>query len=894
VALPPSVRRLFRLATGRSTSEADLREELRLHLQLAAEELIEQGMAPDAARAEAARRFGDVRAIHRTVRTIDRRTERLLRFSDRLEALVADFRYALRGLRRSPGFALGTALTLGIGIGLNTAIFSVFDAVLLRPLPYAEPDRLVRLWSSKPDRGLRFFSVSMPDYRDWKTQAHSFERLAAYDRQQSMTLTGTGDPEQLLTARVSAETFAVLGVRPVLGRAFRPDEDLPGAPGRPMLLSYGLWERRFGRDPAILGKILTLNDEPWTVVGVMPRGFVLPGNPAEVLLPFGDAPGGSSLDDRGNRFLRVVGRLRPGATIAGAREEVSTIGSRLQAQYPGSNAGWTVTILGLSTAMVGEDFQTALEVLLAAVGLVLLIACGNVATMVLGRNAARGRELAVRTALGAGTGRLSRLLLAEGLVLGAIGGIMGVALAGGLVDLLRAFEPPNLPRLDEVAVDGPVLAVAALLSIGCGIAFGLVPLRGAARPALIGTLREGGFGAAGGRHRQRTQRALVVAQMMLAVLLLSGAGLLIRSLVRLQSVDLGFEPGRVLAVDVALPRTRYPSPGPVSRLYESLLERTRSLPGVLDAAAVSSVPMGGPNTGTVFAVEGRPLPDPNARPDADHRTVVPGYFHLMAIPVLAGRDFTERDDSSAAPVTIVSATTARRFWPGENPVGARIRLGDVVRGPLVEVVGVVGDVRYGSLESPEPRPMLYFPLRYTGQRVMTVLLRTAGEPAALTAAVRRELLALDPVQPVSAVRTLDEVVSTTMSPRRFNVVVLGVFAGTALLLAGIGLYGVMAYAVTQRTREIGVRLALGAEGRGVVAMVLRDSFRLVAAGVALGLAGALVLDRALASLLFQVGPHDPPSLLAASVALVLVALLGSYLPARRAARVDPLTALRAE
>jgi predicted permease len=683
-------------------------------------------------------------------------------------------------------------------------------------------------------------------------------------------------------------------VAPALGRAFRPDEDHPGAPGRPVLLSYGLWERRFGSDPAVLGKTLTLNGEPWTVVGVMPRGFVLPGNPAELLLPFGDARGGGSLDDRGNRFLRIVGRLRLGATIAGASQEVNTIGSRLQAQYPGSNTGWTVTILGLPVAIIGEEFQTAVKVLLAAVGLVLLIACGNVATMVLGRSAARGRELAVRTALGAGTGRLARLLLAEGLVLGAAGGVAGILLAFGLVRLLHVVEPPNLPRLDQVAVNGAVLAVTVLLSVGSGLAFGLVPLWGATSPSLTGTLREGGFGAAGGRHRQRTQRALVVAQMMLAVLLLSGAGLLIRSLVRLQGVAIGFEPGHVLAVDVSLPRPRYPSPGPVARLYESLLTRARGLPGVLNAAAVSSVPMGGPNTGTVFAVEGRPLPDPDVTPDADHRTVTPGYFRLMAIPMLNGRDFTDRDDSSAAPVTIVSATTARRFWPGENPVGARIRLGDVVGGPLVEVVGVVGDVRYGSLESPEPRPMLYFPLRYTGQRVMTVLLRTAGEPTALAAAVRRELLALDPVQPVSAVRTLDEVVSAAMSPRRFNVVVLGLFAGTALLLAGVGLYGVIAYAVTRRTREIGVRLALGAERRGVVAMVLGDSLRLVAAGVALGLAGAMVLDRALASLLFQVEPRDPVSLVAASASLVAVALLGSYVPARRAAHVDPITALRSE
>jgi putative ABC transport system permease protein len=497
-------------------------------------------------------------------------------------------------------------------------------------------------------------------------------------------------------------------------------------------------------------------------------------------------------------------------------------------------------------------------------------------------------------ALGAGTRRLGRLLLAEGLVLGVTGGVVGLAIAAGLVRLLHALEPPNLPRLDQVSLNGAVVGVAALLSVVSGLAFGLVPLRRAASPALIGTLREGGSGAVGGRQRQRTQRVLVIAEMTLAVLLLSGAGLLIRSLARLQGVALGFEPGHVLAVDIALPRAKYPSPAPVAGLYESLLERSRAVPGVRDAAAVSSVPMGGPNTGGTFAVEGRPRPDPGAVPDADYRIVTPGYFRLMAIPLSSGRDFTPRDDSASAAVTIISMTTAQRYWPGENPLGARIRLGDVVHGPLVEVVGVAGDVRYGSLESPEPRPMLYFPLRRTGTRTMTVLLKTAGEPAGLAGAIRRELLAIDPVQPVSAVRTLDEVVTAALAQRRFNVVILALFAGAALFLAGIGLYGVIAYAVTQRTHEIGVRLALGAERRTVVRMVLGESLRLVAVGVGLGTTGALLLSRALASLLFQVTPRDPASLVAASVALVLVALLGSYVPARRAARVDPMTALRAE
>jgi len=887
----PGLRRLFRLAAGRSTATDDVAEELELHVTLRAEELVAEGRSPEQARAEALRLFGDLSDIKRTVTAIDRERERAMRRSEWFDSLLGDFRHAMRSLRRSPGFAIGTALTLGLGIGLNTAIFSVFDGVLLRPLPFVEPDQLVRMWSTKADRGLRFFSVSTADFEDWKAQATSFERMAAFDRQTDLTLTGNTDPEQIQGARVSANAFTLLGVKPALGRLFSAEEDRPGAPAQPLVISNATWRNRFGADSGVLGRVMTLNGKPWTVIGVMPRDFFVPGNPAEVWMPLGS---GNVVDDRGNRFLRVLGRLKPGVSIDAARAELLTISRRLEAQYPASNTGWTVTALSLTESVVGEQFKSAVTILLGAVALVLLIACVNVATMVLGRSTARARELAVRAALGAGTGRLGRLLLAEGLLLGAIGGAFGVALAVALVRLLHSLEPPNLPRLELVTVNGSVLALAALLSIGSGLLFGLVPLRRASRAPLTQALREGGRGVAGGKSRQRTQRVLVVAEMTLAVLLLSGAGLLIRSLIHLQRVDLGFESRDRLAVRLTLPRDRYAGVEQRAVFYSRLLERARTLPGVRGAAAVSVVPLGGFNTGTVFAVEGRPLPDPASTPDADVRAATPGYFRLMGIPLLAGRDFTERDDSASALVAVISTTTAQRYWPDGNPLGARIRIGNVERGPLAEVVGVVGDVRHLSLEAPEHRPMIYFPQRSTGSPSMTIVLAASGDPAALTAPIRREVIALDPGLPLSSVRVMDDVVADAFTQRRFNVIVLGLFALAALVLAGIGLYGVMAYAVSQRNHELGVRLALGAQRGAVVRMVLGESLRLVLGGVVLGLGGALLLNGLLSTMLFEVKPNDPMALAGASALLVGIALLGSFLPARRAARVDPLTTLREE
>jgi putative ABC transport system permease protein len=885
----PGLRRLFRLAAGRSTAAADVAEELDLHVALQTEELMAEGMSAEPARIEALRRFGNLSEIQRTVTAIDREQERAVRRTEWLDSLVGDFRQALRALRRSPGFTMGTALTLALGIGLNTAIFSVFEGVLLRPLPFAEPERLARIWSTQSERGLRLFSVSALDFQDWRSQSKSFERMAAFERQQDMTLSREDGPEQIQSARISADLFALLGVKPALGRLFSAEEDKPGAPDRLIVLSHAIWGRLFGSDSSLVGRTVTLNGEPWSVIGVMPKDFLIPGSLSEIWMPLGLAVS----SDRGNRYLRVLGRLKPGVSLEAARDELLLIARRIEIQYPESTQGWTITMLGLTDAVVGESFRAAVTILLGAVALVLLIACVNVATMVLGRSTTRARELAVRSALGAGARRLGRLLVAEGLVLGIAGGALGIGLAFGMVRLLHAVAPPNLPRLDQVSVNGPVLGLAALLAVGSGLVFGLVPLRRASRLPLTQALREGGRGVSGGRGRHRTQRMLVVAEMTLAVLLLSGAGLLIKSLIRLQAVDLGFEPGGQLAVSLALPRSRYAGPAPAG-FYASLLERVRGLPGVKAASAVSSPPLAGANSGTVFAVEGRPLPDPKNTPDADYRIVTPGYFRQLDIPLLKGRDFTDQDDSASAPVALISATTARRFWPGEEPVGTRIRIGDVVKGTLVQVIGVVGDVRHLSLESPEHRPMMYFPEQQAGSRTMTVLVSASGKPADLTPAIRREVFAMDPGLPLSSVVTMDEIVDSAFAQRRFNVVVLGIFAFSALVLAGIGLYGVMAYTVNQRTHELGVRLALGAQRREVVRMVLGESLRLVAGGVALGLGGALLLNHLLSTLLFEIKPNDPGTLVGASVLLSGIALLGSFVPARRAARVDPMTTLRQE
>jgi predicted permease len=885
----PGLRRLFRLAAGRSTAAADAAEELELHLALRTEELMSEGMDASAARAEALRRFGNVADIHRTVTAIDRAGERAVSRSEWLDSLLGDLRQAVRALRRSPGFAVGTALTLGLGIGLNTAIFSVFDAVLLRPLPFAEPDRLVRVWSNKTERGLRFFSVSAPDYEDWKRQSTSFDRLATFQRQQDFTLQGTGEPEKIQGARVSAGLFALLGVKPALGRSFSADEDGPGAADRPVILSRSLWQRRFGSDSTVIGRVLSLDGQPWTVVGVMPADFFVPGNPAELWMPMGTDP---AAGDRGDRHLRVLGRLKAGVPVDAARRELSTIARRIETQFPASNSGWNITLLALTDAVVGEQFRPALTILLGAVALVLLIACVNVATMVLGRSTSRARELAVRSALGAGTRRLGRHLVAEGLVLGLAGGILGVFLTFALVQLLHAVAPPSLPRLDEVGVNARALALAALLSIACGIGFGLVPLPRVARLPLTQSLREGGRGVSGGRGRHRTQRALVLAEMTLAVLLLSGSGLLIRSLIRLQRVDLGFAAAHTLTIDLSLPPAQYPGLRPAT-FYADLLARIRTLPGVRVASAISAVPLAGNNSGLAFAIEGRPVPDPKNMPDADYRVVTPGYFRHLSIPMLRGRDFTEQDDSAGDRVALVSSTVATKYWPGEDPVGKRIRIGDVLSGPLVQVIGVVGDVRHLGPES-EQRPMMYFPERRAGSGNMSLVVTTAGDPTALTPLIRREVHAMDPGLPLGAVRSFDDIVDAAFAQRRFNVVVLGAFALAALVLAGIGLYGVMAYSVAQRTHELGVRLALGAQRKAVVAMVLGESCRLAVGGVLLGVTGALLLNRLLSTLLFEIKPNDPTALTGASVVLLGIALLGSFVPARRAARVDPMTTLRQE
>jgi putative ABC transport system permease protein len=682
--------------------------------------------------------------------------------------------------------------------------------------------------------------------------------------------------------------FPLLGAHPMLGRSFLPEEGAAGADARTVILSHGLWQRRFGADSGILNRSITLNDAPWIVVGVMPPGFGLPGNTAELWSPL--APGEGS-DDRGNRFLRVVGRLAPGGSLRSATDELNLIAARIGREEPASS-NWSVTILGMTDAMLGEDFHSAVKILLGAVVLVLLIACSNVATMVLGRATARRRELAVRTALGAGRRRLARLLVTENILLGLGSSVLGIAVAAGLIRVLLGLQPAGLPRLDQTRVNLLALLVAIGLGLLIGLGFGLLPLTRKTGEALPAGLREGERGETGSRRRHRTQRLLVVAETALAVLLLSGAGLLVRSFLRLQQVDLGFDSSGVSAINLTLPESRYPGAARILGFYGELMERLRAVPGVESVSAINSLPLSGVNSALAFGIVGRALPPPGQSPDADFRSVMPGYFHTMGIRLIGGRDFTAQDDSTGSGVAIISATAARLYWSGANPVGSRIRIGDAATGPEALVIGVVADVRYLSLER-EHRPLIYTSALRTAPRTMSLVTKSVGTPLSAEA-VRRLVTAIDPAQAVAGIQEMDAVVDEVMAGSRFNVIVLGIFAAFALGLGVIGLYGVMAYAVVQRTRELGVRLALGAEPRRVLRMILGESLALTGTGILLGAVGALLLNRVLQNLLFGVQPNDPLALLIATLMLMGGGLAGGLLPARRAARVDPIETLKSD
>jgi putative ABC transport system permease protein len=883
------------------TREAEIVEELAQHLDDRYQELLCGGMSEDEAHSAALAEFNESEILQQELRRIERTSnDEPVGLGARRRNMIGDLwhdvRYSLRAMLRQPGFTAIAVVTLALGIGANTAIFSLVNAILLRQLPFRQPEQLVWVTSRRSDSDNRPFTI--PDFIDYRDQNRSLAGIAAYGNW-SANLTGQGEPERLQGVRISANVFQMLGVEAVVGRAFLPEEDTPGRQ-HVAVLGYGLWQRRFGADPQVVGKTLTLNGASYMVVGVLPPPFFFPIREAELAIPLApDADPWRSVRTSTN-FLRGLARVKPGVTREQAEADLTAVAERLRQEYPVANRQKLgVTLTPLDEVVVG-DFRLALWVLLGAVGVVLLMTCVNLANLALVRASARHREMAIRAALGAVRRRLIQQLVTESLLLALLGGGAGLLLAFYGIPLLVAFSPASLPRTAEVGVDFPVLGFTLALSLLAGVIFGLAPAWQSTRVNLNEELKESGRGSGSGTRAARARGLLVVSEIALSLVLLVAAGLLVKSFLRLQAVNPGFDGENVLAVRLSLPRPTYSNRAAVIAFYEKLRPRLESLPGVETVGVVSVLPLSGLLASVPFTIEGRPeLPD--ERRMADFRVASADYFRALKIPLIAGREFNEHDTAETAPVVLISQGLARKFWPNGSPLGAHLRIDDNNQGPrLVEIVGVVGDVKHLSLDI-EPSFHIYLPIHQTHEDGVVWLtnnqywlLRTAVEPLTLSAAVRREIQAVDRDVPTSNIRTMEQYLAASVAPRRFNLWLLMVFAGAALVLAATGLYGVISYGVAQRRRELGIRMALGAQGRDVLKLVVGQGMTLAMMGVALGLGAALALTRLLESLLFSVSATDPLTFMVIAVLLTMVALLACYIPARQATRVDPLAALRYE
>jgi putative ABC transport system permease protein len=799
---------------------------------------------------------------------------------------LRDVRFGLLMMRKNPGFTLVALLTLVLGIGANTAIFSVVNSVLLRPLPYEGAEQLVRIHSSKPPQ-FDQFPISPGDFMEWQEQTKSFEQIAAYFTGPPLILTGSGDPEQFEGAHVSASAFPLLRVAPLMGRTFLPEEEGLGN-DQVVVLSYGLWQRRFGADPRIIGQPVRLSDQSYTVIGVMPANFKFPSDRTEAWVPTGFAP--DDRDKHGAHYLSVLARLKPGVGVQQSQAEIDTVGRRLAEQYPDSNAGWNFKVVTWQEDIVGP-IKPALLLVSGAVLFVLLIACVNVTNLLLARAAARSREMSIRAALGASRGQIVRQLLTESLVLSLIGGALGLLLTIWGVKLLLALASETLPVVNGVTVDGRVLGFTLILSLLTGVIFGLVPALQVSTPNLTESLKEGGRGGTEGVGRSRLRKLLVVSEVVLALVLLIGAGLLIRSFLRLRDVNPGFNSRNVLTMKISLPRTRYPEEAQQAAFFEKVLQNVSTLPGVQTAAAVAPLPFDG-DMNYDFVIEGRPAITAAETPSANYYLISPDYFRVMGVPLLKGRPFNERDRKGVPRVAIINETMARKYFPGEDPIGKRINVtngSDVLR----EIVGVSGDVKQYGLDD-ETKSQIYEPYLQEPFFVMTLAVRTEGDPMILKGQVYGKVLSIDKEQPVTGVRTLDSIVAESLARRRFTMALFSIFAAVALTLATIGIYGVMSYLVSQRTHEIGIRMTLGAQAGDIMKLVVGQGVLLVVIGTVIGLLAAFALTRVMSSLLFGVSATDFMTFALVSVLLFVVAILASYIPARRAMRVDPMTAMRRE
>jgi putative ABC transport system permease protein len=800
--------------------------------------------------------------------------------------MLTDLRYAFRQLIKSPGFTAVTILTLALGIGACTAIFSVVNAVLLRSLDYPEPARLVVIRETQlPD--FPEFSVSPPNYLDWEKQTKSYENLAAYSGSR-INLTGDGEPQQLIGVKATAHYFDVYGIKPVLGRTFLPEEDAPGK-NHVVVLSYPFWQRVFGGTADVVGRPIQLNGEPYTVIGVAPLGFGI-ASKVDAWMPMAFDPKETANDNRGAHYLNVAGRLRPGVTVAQAEAELKVLAAQLATQYPDSNKGWGIFLMPLQDYSV-RDVRAVLYTLLGAVGCVLLIACANIANLLLARATARHREISIRAALGASRARLVRQLLTESVLLALCGGLAGMLLARWGLDALLALAPANLPRVADIHLDAGVLAFSLALSVLTGLVFGIAPAWLAARADVNEALKQGSRGSTEGGARGRLRSALVVLEVTFALMLLGGAGLLARSFMQLTHVDPGFTPENATVLRLSLPQKKYALPEQQTAFADALLERVKNLPGVQAVGLTHSMPLVGDYV-LGFNVEGRPAIAPSDLPNTNYYAVTPDYFRAMGIRLMRGRVFTAQDNAKTPRVAIINETLARQHFPNEDPIGKRI---NITNGPDTwrEIVGIVGDIKqYGPDKATSNQS--YEPFAQVPFSSLNLVIRTSGPPATLLGAIRPTVYAVDKDQPIGTIRPLEEIMADSIARQRFAMTLLTVFSAVALVIAAVGIYGVMAYSVVQRTGEFGIRMALGAQQRDVLRLVLVQGGKLIGLGLLIGLAATLAASRAMGSMLFNTSAQDPLTLGTITLLLGAVALVACLLPANRATKVNPIEALRAE
>ena len=876
----------------RDRLDHDLDDELRSHLEMRATDNAAAGMSPEEAHYDAQKRFGNTTLLKEDTREVD--------IVGWLDEAARDFRHALRMLQRSPGFTAVAVLTLALGIGANTAIFTVINSVLLHPLPYHDPDNLVMVWESSSQHPNPHNTVSPSNFLDWQTRNTVFSSMAfIFDERDN--LTGNGEPQEVIVQDVSTNFFSLLGVNPILGSGFAPENSQPGH-NNVVILSYGLWKERFAGDPAIVGKSVLLNGHPQTVVGVAPQNFnwfikdgSLTGAKPQMWAPF-VFPQAFHDHKQIGRFMTVAARLRPGVSHSQAQNEMSSIAARLEQEYPDFDGHWGVNVVSLRDQISGS-LRPALLVLFGAVAFVLLIACANVSSLLLARAASREREMAIRTAIGASRWRIARQLLMESLLLALIGGGIGVALAVWGTNALLAASPRNLLDLRSVSMDLRVLTFAVAATLLAGLLFGFLPSYISAHSRISETLKEGGRGSSSANRRAFARNAFVVAQLGLALVLLTGSGLLIRSFVRLTGVDPGFDAGHLLTFKITLPRSKYGTDPLCIAFFQQLLARISAVPGVRSASMESFPPLTGLGAATGVHILSQQQKSLEDLPVANVGVVGPDYFATMNIPLRAGRIFNAQELAQEKHVTIISQAFADKYLHGVNPLGqkAAIYMKSFVENELQpsEIIGVVGDVHQIGLDT-APEPTVYWPHPELVMSGMTILVRTSNDPLALVSTIRNELQKLDRELPMAAVATMDQLLADSLSRSRFTMLLLGIFSAVALVLAAVGIYGLIAYSVTQRTQELGIRIAFGAQRRDVLRLVLAQGTRLTLLGVAIGILAALAFSRLLATLLFGVSATDPLTFAGVAGLLAFVVLLACFIPARRATRVDPIVALRYE